>query len=63
MGDDGFHLVLDRAAASVSSQLVRELGFQDVAHVGPDEARERSFPGRSDVEFGGAPRLLVATVP
>lgn len=43
-------------------QLAREIGFDDVEHIGPDEARQLYFPGRSDVKFGGAQRLIVATV-
>jgi O-methyltransferase involved in polyketide biosynthesis len=43
-------------------RVVREAGFVDVVHIGPDEAREMYFPGRSDVQFGGAQRLIIATV-
>jgi methyltransferase (TIGR00027 family) len=43
-------------------QLVRDHGFDDIVHFGPEEARSTYFAGRSDVQFGGAQRLLVATV-
>ena len=43
-------------------RLVRDHGFDDVVHFGPEEARSTYFPGRNDVQFGGAQRLLVATV-
>ncbi len=35
---------------------------EDIVHFGPEEARSTYFQGRSDVQFGGAQRLLVATV-
>ena len=43
-------------------RLVRDQGFDDIVHFGPEEARSTYFQGRSDVQFGGAQRLLVATV-
>jgi O-methyltransferase involved in polyketide biosynthesis len=48
--------------AEVESVL-REHGFADIAHIGPEEAARAYFPGRADVRFGGAQRLVVATVP
>jgi methyltransferase (TIGR00027 family) len=46
-----------------AEQLVRRMGFDEVVHFGPEEAVDTYFPGRSDVRFGGAQRLVVATVP
>jgi methyltransferase (TIGR00027 family) len=43
-------------------QLLRDLGFTTVEHVGPEEALQRYFPGRTDVRFGGAQRIVVGTV-
>ncbi len=43
-------------------ELLRSHGFGDVDHFGPDEARATYFPGRDDVRFGGAQRLVTATV-
>lgn len=43
-------------------RLLREHGFDDVVHFGPDEAIQTYFPGRTDVAFAGAQRLVVATV-
>jgi methyltransferase (TIGR00027 family) len=43
-------------------QRLRDHGFDDIVHVGPDEARAMYFPGRSDVQFGGAHRLVAAHV-
>jgi methyltransferase (TIGR00027 family) len=43
-------------------QLMRELGYGEIVHIGPDEARDTYFPGREDVRFGGQQRLVVATV-
>ncbi len=42
--------------------LVRSEGFADVTHFGPDEAVATYFPGRSDVIFGGAQRIVIASV-
>jgi methyltransferase (TIGR00027 family) len=44
-------------------ELLRRMGFSDITHFGPDEAIRTYFPGRDDVRFGGAQRLIVATVP
>jgi methyltransferase (TIGR00027 family) len=43
-------------------RLLREQGFDKIIHFGPDEAIQTYFPGRTDVAFGGAQRLVVATV-
>ena len=43
-------------------RLLREQGIDDVVHFGPDEAAQRYFPGRSDVRFAGAQRLVIARV-
>lgn len=43
-------------------RLLREQGFDDIIHFGPDEAIETYFPGRTDVAFAGAQRLVIATV-
>lgn len=45
-----------------AEQLLRGLGFGEIIHFGPDEAAARYFGGRSDVWFGGAQRLIAATV-
>ena len=42
--------------------LVRNHGFDDIAHFGPEEARSAWFGGATDVAIAGAQRLLAATV-
>ncbi len=42
--------------------LLTKMGFAEIIHFGPDEARATYFPRRSDVRFGGAQRLIVGTV-
>lgn len=42
--------------------LLRDLGYDSVEHFGPDEAKSTYFPGRSDVRFGGAQRIVAATL-
>lgn len=42
--------------------LLRELGYDEVTHFGPDEAQARYFADRDDVHFGGVQRLVIATV-
>ena len=42
--------------------LLRDVGFDDIVHFGPEEARTTYFGGRDDVRFGGAQRLIAATV-
>ena len=42
--------------------LLTEMGFAEIMHFGPDEAIRTYFAGRSGVRFGGAQRLIVATV-
>ena len=44
-------------------RLLRELGFVEIVHVGPEEAAATGFAGRADVRFGGARRLVIAGVP
>lgn len=43
-------------------QLLRELGYGEITHFGPDEARTIYFADREDVPLGGAERILIATV-
>ena len=43
-------------------ELLHDRGFGQIVHFGPDEARAKYFEGRSDVQFGGAQRLIAATV-
>jgi methyltransferase (TIGR00027 family) len=43
-------------------RVLREEGFDDIIHFGPDEAIQTYFAGRTDVVFGGAQRLVIATV-
>jgi len=42
--------------------LLRAHGFADVDDFGPEEACATYFPGRDDVRFGGAQRLVTATI-
>jgi len=42
--------------------LLRDLGVTDIEHFGPDDARSTYFAGRDDVRFGGAQRIVSATV-
>lgn len=42
--------------------LLHGLGYTAVEHFGPDEAVTTYFPGREDVRFGGAQRIVSATV-
>lgn len=43
-------------------QLLQELGYHEITHFGPEEARNTYFAGREDVHLGGAERILIATV-
>lgn len=43
-------------------KLLLQHGYGEISHFGPEEAVRAYFPGRSDVRFGGAQRLIVATV-
>jgi methyltransferase (TIGR00027 family) len=43
-------------------ELLREHGFDEVVHLGPEEARSTYFAGRDDVRFAGAQRLVAATL-
>lgn len=45
-----------------AEDLLRRHGFEEIVHFGPEEAVREYFPGRSDVRFGGAQRLIVAKV-
>jgi hypothetical protein len=42
--------------------LLRNLGFDDIVHFGPREARAAWFSGAVDMEIAGAQRLIEATV-
>ena len=42
--------------------LLREIGFAEIMHFGPEEAVRTYFPGQADVRFGGAQRLITGTV-
>jgi methyltransferase (TIGR00027 family) len=42
--------------------LLRRHGFGETEDFGPDDARARYFAGRTDVEVGGAERIITATV-
>ena len=43
-------------------QLLRELGYDELTHFGPEEARHTYFADRDDVRFGGAQRIVMASV-
>jgi methyltransferase (TIGR00027 family) len=43
-------------------KLLIEHGYGEIKHFGPEEAVRTYFAGRSDVRFGGAQRLICATV-
>jgi len=43
-------------------EFLKETGFTEIAHFGPEEAIRAYLPGRSEVHFGGAQRLITATV-
>jgi methyltransferase (TIGR00027 family) len=43
-------------------RVLRERGFDQIEDFGPEEAVRTYFAGRDDVRFGGAQRLIVATV-
>ena len=43
-------------------RVLRDVGFYDIVHFDPIEARTTYFGGRADVRFGGAQRLIAATV-
>jgi methyltransferase (TIGR00027 family) len=43
-------------------RLLHDHGFEEVVHVGPEEALATYFSGRSDIRFGGGQRLIAATV-
>src|SRR5579859_7822020 len=54
--------IITRFAPAEVDQLLRELGFGGIAHVGPDEARQLYFADRPDAHFFGIQRLVIATV-
>lgn len=43
-------------------QLLRGLGYDEITHFGPEEARNTYFADRDDVHLGGAERILLASV-
>jgi methyltransferase (TIGR00027 family) len=43
-------------------QLLRGLGYNEITHFGPEEARNTFFADRDDVHLGGAERILIATI-
>jgi methyltransferase (TIGR00027 family) len=43
-------------------QLLRGLGYAEITHFGPEEARNTYFADRADVHLGGAERILIASV-
>jgi methyltransferase (TIGR00027 family) len=43
-------------------QLMRNHGFDEIAHFGPQQARAAYFDGRADIEIAGAQRLVTGTV-
>jgi methyltransferase (TIGR00027 family) len=49
-------------AADEIESLLRQHGFDDIAHFGSEEARALWFDGASDVAIAGAQRLIAATV-
>ena len=54
--------IITRFEPDEIEQLLRDRGFDQIEHFGPDEAVRTYFAGRDDVRFGGAQRLVVATV-
>jgi hypothetical protein len=54
--------IITRFEPAAIERLLRELGLDPVEHFGPEEAFQTSFTGHHDVRFGGAQRLVVATV-
>jgi methyltransferase (TIGR00027 family) len=43
-------------------QLLRNHGFGDIVHFGPQEARVAYFNGRADIEIAGAQRLVTGSI-
>jgi hypothetical protein len=39
------------------------MGFDDVAHFGPEEAVSTFYADRPEVRFGGGQRLIMGTLP
>jgi methyltransferase (TIGR00027 family) len=54
--------VISRFTPAEIEQLLRESGFADVAHIGPDEARDMYFADRPDVRFFGIQRLVLGKI-
>jgi methyltransferase (TIGR00027 family) len=54
--------IISRFEPNEIDRLLRGLGFDQIEDFGPDEAVRTYFAGRDDVRFGGAQRLVVATV-
>ena len=54
--------MISRFTPADIEQVLRGLGYTSVEHFGPDEAIRTYFPGRDDVRFGGAQRIVSATV-
>jgi hypothetical protein len=46
-----------------AEQLLLRMGFDDVAHFGPEEAVSTFYADRPEVRFGGGQRLIMGTLP
>jgi O-methyltransferase involved in polyketide biosynthesis len=53
---------LSRFLPAEIDQLLRRHGFGDTADFGPEDVRVRYFEGRTEVDVGGAERIITATV-
>lgn len=58
MGEPFLSLFLPREI----EELLRKHGFDEIVHLGPDEARAAYFKERPDADIAGAQRLLIGTV-
>jgi hypothetical protein len=54
--------IISRFTPGEVEQLLREFGFADIAHIGPDEARNLYFADRADVQFLGIQRLTMGKI-
>jgi methyltransferase (TIGR00027 family) len=54
--------IIARFTPDEFEQLLRQIGFTEVAHFGPDEARSTYFADCPDVRFFGIQRLVIGTV-
>jgi methyltransferase (TIGR00027 family) len=54
--------IVARFTPAEFEHLLREVGFSDVAHIGPNEARTTYFADRPEVRFFGIQRLVIGTV-